>query len=141
MDIVFSKTPGYGMVSARSRNLSLRRASIGFLTQPMNEFDQKRLFRVKACCLRTDLGFPRATQVIKLDELIPCEKDPILSSGASCIRNSPKRLIRGDAPRCKDTRLPRGLYIRSPCMVYTNNGTNPMSFDLSKHTEPWKRTY
>ena len=145
MDIVFGKTPGYGMVSARNRNLSSRRRSVGSLTQSMNESNQKRLFGVEAYCFRTDLGFPRATQVIKLDELIPCEKDPILSSGTSSIRNSPKRLIGGTHRdvKIRDCRavctsgLPAWfvqITERTPCLSASPNISNL----IERHVRRWR---
>ena len=150
MEVVFSKTPEYGMVSGRKRNLSSRRISVVFLTPSMNEFGQKRFktacSRAKVFCFRTNLGFLRATQVIKPNELIPCEKDPVLSSRTSSIRGSPKRLIPGDAPRCKDTRLPRDctsdlpawfvqITERTPCLSASPNISNL----IERHVRRWRR--
>ena len=56
---------------------------LGSLTKSMNKFSQKWVrngfLDVNSSGCRTDLGFPRAARVVNRQELIPSEKDPVLS--------------------------------------------------------------
>ena len=56
---------------------------------------------------QTDLGIPRTTRVINLPELIPNEKDPVLTVVERVLSRTLRKGRSEDTPGCKGTRLSR----------------------------------
>ena len=96
---------------------------------------------VRVSLSRTDLGVPRATGIINLPKLVSSGKDPILSITYQVrTGDSTGRVTQRDAPECKDRRLSYGLFVSSLDTPCTNNETDSTSCDLSKCTEPSRKT-